>query len=91
MVFAVGVERSVDYVEYRGAVLDVEVHRVLHVAAESGPVLRLEARGNGEMRRGQLDAAQTHLLKADDTPQASYARGILAAKRGDYTEAQEDF
>ncbi len=46
---------------------------------------------NIEMRRGQLDAAQTHLLKAGSTPQASYARGILAAKRGDYTEATKRF
>ncbi len=54
------------------------------------PMINLNA-ANIEMRRGQFDAAQTHLLKAGSTPQASYARGILAAKRGDYTEATKRF
>ncbi|MCM1092678.1 MAG: DUF3868 domain-containing protein [Lachnospiraceae bacterium] len=42
---------------------------------------------NIEMRRGNLDKAQSHLLKSGNTPQATYARGVLAAKRGDYREA----
>ena len=46
---------------------------------------------NIEMRRGDLDKAQTHLLKSGKTPQAIYARGVLAAKRGDYREARELF
>ena len=50
------------------------------------PMLNLNA-ANTDMRRGDLDAAQSHLLKAGNTPQANYARGVLAARRGDWTEA----
>lgn len=46
---------------------------------------------NIEMRRGNLDKAQSHLLKSGRTAQATYARGVLAAKRGDYREALEYF
>lgn len=54
------------------------------------PMLNLNA-ANIEMRRGQFDKAQSHLLKAGNTPQANYARGILAAKRSDYSEAIKRF
>ena len=43
------------------------------------------------MKRGQLDEAQSHLLKAGNTPEAHYARAILAAKRSDFTEAVKRF
>ena len=43
---------------------------------------------NIEIRRGQYDKAQSHLLKAGHTPQATFARGVLAAKRADYREAR---
>ncbi len=39
------------------------------------------------LRRDDLDKAEAYLLKAGDTPQAYYARGILTAKREDYHAA----
>lgn len=54
------------------------------------PMLNLNA-ANVEMRRGEYDKAQSHLLKAGNTALADYARGILAARRGDYTEAAKRF
>ncbi len=46
------------------------------------PMLNLNA-ANIELQRGEYDKAQSHLLKAGNSPLADYARGILAAKRGD--------
>ena len=46
------------------------------------PMLNLNA-ANIELQQGQLDKAQSHLLKAGNSPLTDYARGILAAKRGD--------
>lgn len=37
--------------------------------------------------RDELSAAETYLAKADRSPRADYARGVLAAKRGDYARA----
>ncbi len=54
------------------------------------PMLNLNA-ANIEMRRGRLDQAQSHLLKAGNTALANYARGVLAARRGDYPEAIRRF
>ena len=54
------------------------------------PMLNLNA-ANNDMKRGQLDEAQSHLLKAGNTPEAHYARAILAAKRSDFTEAVKRF
>ncbi|MDE6118615.1 MAG: DUF3868 domain-containing protein [Muribaculaceae bacterium] len=42
---------------------------------------------NIEMKRGNYDRAQSHLLRAGRTPEADFARGVLAARRGDYGEA----
>lgn len=42
---------------------------------------------NIEMKRGNYDRAQSHLLRAGRTPEADFARGVLAARRGDYSEA----
>ncbi len=39
------------------------------------------------LRSGELDRAAGYLDRAGDVPEAAYARGILAAKRGDYTTA----
>lgn len=39
--------------------------------------------GNCVLARGELGAAKRYLAKAGNTPQAAYARGILAAKNGD--------
>ncbi len=46
---------------------------------------------NIEMRRGEYDKAQSHLLKAGNTPHATFARGVLAARRADYREARSLF
>lgn len=54
------------------------------------PMLNLNA-ANIEMKRGEYDKAQSHLLKAGNTPQAYYARGILAMRRMDYDEAIRNF
>ena len=43
------------------------------------------------MMEGDYDKAQSCLLKAGQTPQGNYARGVLAAKRQDYAEAQKWF
>lgn len=50
------------------------------------PMLNLNA-ANISMMRGDYDRAQSHLLKAGHMPVTNYARGILAAKRGDMTGA----
>lgn len=47
--------------------------------------------GNTAISRGDLTEAARYLAKAGDTPQAAYARGILAAKQGDYAQAEEMF
>ena len=46
------------------------------------PMLNLNA-ANIELERGEYDKAQSHLLKAGNSAIADYARGILAARRGD--------
>ncbi len=46
---------------------------------------------NIEMRRGNLDRAQSYLLKAGRTAEADFARGVIAAKRGDHAEALRYF
>ena len=53
-------------------------------------MLNLNA-ANIELERGNLDKAQSYLLKAGNTPQANYARGILGARRDDYSEAVSRF
>ncbi|MDE6085852.1 MAG: hypothetical protein K2G40_05565, partial [Muribaculaceae bacterium] len=54
------------------------------------PMLNLNA-ANIELERGDYDKAQSFLLKAGNTPQAHYARGVLAARRNDYNEAIKRF
>lgn len=66
-----------------------EYCRVFEKAVEvypDDPMLNLNA-ANIELRRGEYDKAQSHLLKAGHSPLADYARGILAAKRGDTASA----
>lgn len=46
------------------------------------PMINLNA-ANIEMMRGNFDKAQSHLFKSGNSPLVDYARGILAAKRGD--------
>lgn len=54
------------------------------------PVANLNA-ANIALGRDELDRAEAYLAKAGDAPQAVYARGILAAKRGDYDTAYRLF
>ncbi len=46
---------------------------------------------NAAMDRGDYDSAARYLAKAGDDPTAIYAAGILAALRGDYKLAREEF
>ena len=43
------------------------------------------------MQEGNFDAAQSCLMRAQQLPEANFARGVLAAKRGDYLEAEKRF
>lgn len=50
------------------------------------PVANLNA-ANIALGRNELERAAGYLSKAGNAPEAVYARGILAAKRGDYADA----
>lgn len=54
------------------------------------PMINLNV-ANIYLQEGDFDAAQSCLLKAGQNPYANYARGVLAAKRGDYNEAAKWF
>lgn len=54
------------------------------------PMINLNV-ANIYLMDGEYDDAQSCLLKAGQTPQANYARGVLAAKRGDYRDADKWF
>lgn len=54
------------------------------------PMINLNV-ANLYMMEGDYEAAGACLLKAGQSPQADYARGVLAAKTGDYTEAEKWF
>ena len=43
------------------------------------------------MQEGNFEGAQSCLMKAQQLPEANYARGVLAAKRGDYLDAEKRF
>lgn len=43
---------------------------------------------NAAMRRGDLTGAKRYLAKADDSPEAVYARGALAIRQKDYDSAR---
>lgn len=67
--------------------------KVMKTAVEiypDDPMLNLNA-ANIALMDGDYVHAQSHLLKAGNTPQADFARGVLAARRGDYSEASERF
>lgn len=70
-----------------------EYLKVFETAVEvypDDPMINLNV-ANIELERGNLDQAQSYLLKSGNTPQAHYARGILAVKRQDYNEAIKRF
>lgn len=54
------------------------------------PVANLNA-ANIAISRGHLQEAAAYLEKAGDSPEAEYARGVIAAKNGDYLLAQDLF
>ena len=54
------------------------------------PMINLNV-ANLYLMEGDFEAAQSCLLKAGLNPQANFARGVLAAKRGDYREAERYF
>lgn len=54
------------------------------------PMINLNV-ANLYMEEGKFDAARSCLLKAGQSPQANYARGVLAAKQGDWSEAEKWF
>ena len=54
------------------------------------PMINLNV-ANIYLMDGDFDAAQSCLLKAGQNPEANYARGVMAAKRGDYREAEKWF
>ena len=53
----------------------------------ASPVANLNA-ANAAMRRGDLTGAKRYLAKADDSPEAVYARGALAILQKDYDSAR---
>lgn len=54
------------------------------------PMINLNV-ANIYLKEGDFEAAQSLLLKAGLNPEANFARGVLAAKRGDYREAERYF
>ena len=42
---------------------------------------------NIALMRGNLDKARDYLYHAGNTPEANFARGVIAARSGDYREA----
>ena len=54
------------------------------------PMINLNV-ANIYLMEGDFDAAQSCLLKAGQNPEANYARGVMAAKRGDTREAEKWF
>lgn len=54
------------------------------------PMINLNV-ANIYLMEGDFEAAQSCLLKAGQDPEVNYARGVLAAKRGDYKEAEKWF
>ena len=54
------------------------------------PMINLNV-ANLYLMEGDFDAAQSCLLKAGQNPEANFARGVMAAKRGDLKEAQKYF
>lgn len=54
------------------------------------PMINLNV-ANIYLKEGDFEAAQSCLLKAGLNPRANFARGVLAAKRKDYREAEKYF
>lgn len=70
-----------------------EYMKIMQTAIEvypDEPMINLNM-ANLYMQEGDFEKAQSCLLKANRTPEADFARGVLAAKRGDFKEAQKYF
>ncbi len=63
-----------------------EVYEVAVRMYPDDPVANLNA-ANISLSRGELDRAEAYLAKASDSPETTYARGILAAMRERYDDA----
>ena len=66
-----------------------EYHEVFEVAVRlfpEDPLANLNA-ANLALLRGEIDSAERYLLKAGDSPDADYARGMFYAKKKDYDTA----
>lgn len=46
---------------------------------------------NIEMQNGNLEQAERHLRKAGESPESTYAKGVLEGLKGNYTSARELF
>lgn len=68
----------------------VKVYETAVKVYPDDPILNLNA-ANVAMHSGNYDLAQSYLHKAGNSPQADFARGVLAAKRGDARGALELF
>lgn len=87
--------RAVDFYTIAGQYPEgsAQYNAVMQKAVEvypDDPMLNLNA-ANIYLMDGDFEAAQSCLLKAGLNPQATFARGILAAKRGDYNDAEKYF
>ena len=70
-----------------------EFNKVFSVAARvfpDDPIAQINA-ANSAMAIGDLDAAAYHLDRAGDSPEARYAKGVLAALREDWETAARYF
>ena len=82
--YTIAQQYPVNSAQYREVMLKaVEVY-------PDDPMINLNA-ANFALMDNQYDKAQSYLLKSGRTPQADYARGILAAKRGDFNDAEKWF
>ena len=68
----------------------LEVMKTASQVYPDDPMISLNV-ANLYMIEGDLDAAQSLLLRAGRSPQADFARGVLAAKRGDLNGAEKFF
>lgn len=67
-----------------------EVFQTAVVLYPDDPTANLNA-ACAEIERGDYAAASKYLAKAGDTPYAAHARGVIAMRKGDNTEARRQF
>lgn len=64
-----------------------EVYDIMARVYPNSPVANLNA-ANAALQSGSLEAAERHLAKAGDSPEADYSRGLLMLMRDDYDGAK---